>query len=171
MKTKEEKLKVLTIFITTIESPLYFFFAFITIAIVPAVGEEIVFRGITQPLFERIFKNPHVAIWLTAAIFSAVHLQFYGFLPRFVLGIIFGYLYFYGKNLTYPILGHLVNNGTTLVIMYGLGADRALDATLGMETPNMMALFPIFLVAAATVLLLLRLFRQKNKIFFDLQKH
>jgi membrane protease YdiL (CAAX protease family) len=170
MRLKEDTLKELTIFMTTIESPRYFFFAFITIAVLPGVGEEILFRGILQPLFERIYKNSHVAIWVTAFVFSAVHIQFYGFLPRLFLGAVFGYLYLYGRNLSYPILGHLVNNGTTLIIAYLIGTEKALDTTFGVETPEVMTLFPVFLVAIATVLLLLRLFGQKNKIFFDLQK-
>ena len=63
-------------------------------------------------------KNPHVAIWLAALIFSAIHMQFQGFLPRMLLGAILGYLYHWTGNLWVPIFAHLVNNGVQIVGQY-----------------------------------------------------
>ncbi|WP_075591658.1 CPBP family intramembrane glutamic endopeptidase [Labilibacter marinus] len=80
------------------------------IAILPAIGEELLFRGTIQPILMGIFKRKHLAIIITAALFSAIHIQFFGFLPRFILGVIFGYLMLYGKNIWLPISAHFINN-------------------------------------------------------------
>ncbi len=90
------------------------------IAILPALGEELIFRGALQKVLHRLFSNPHAGIFATALIFSAVHMQFYGFLPRFVLGLLLGYAYFFSKNLWMPIIIHFVNNAfaVTLAFLY-----------------------------------------------------
>lgn len=90
------------------------------IAILPSIGEELFFRGTIQNIFTRLFKNPHLAIWATAILFSAIHLQFYGFLPRMFLGALFGYLFFWGKSIWLPILGHFLNNGFAVVMAFKL---------------------------------------------------
>ncbi|MBE9600679.1 CPBP family intramembrane glutamic endopeptidase [Pedobacter sp. MC2016-24] len=81
------------------------------IGMLPAVAEEMMFRGALQRTFSRIFRNPHVAIWFSAFIFSAIHLQFYGFLPRLFLGAAFGYLYFWSGSIWYAMFAHFINNG------------------------------------------------------------
>jgi hypothetical protein len=90
----------------------------IMIAVIPAIGEELFFRGGLQNILGQWFKNHHAAIWVTAIIFSSIHMQFYGFLPRMLLGVLFGYLLVYSKNMWLPILGHLINNGTAVVMAY-----------------------------------------------------
>ena len=81
------------------------------IAIVPAICEEFLFRGALQRTFSRWIKNPHVAIWISAIIFSTIHFQFYGFFPRLLLGAAFGYIYFWTGSLWYTIFAHFLNNG------------------------------------------------------------
>jgi uncharacterized protein len=98
------------------------------IAIIPAIGEEMLFRGVVQRLFSEWWKNAHVAIFFTAFLFSAIHLQFYGFLPRFALGLFFGYMFWWTGSLWLPILGHFLNNGAAVVISFlvsrgGLNTD------------------------------------------------
>jgi membrane protease YdiL (CAAX protease family) len=90
----------------------------LVIAVLAAIGEEIVFRGLIQNELYRATRNIHVAIWLAAFIFSAFHFQFFGFVPRLFLGALFGYLYYWSGNLYMPILGHFVNNGVSVVAMY-----------------------------------------------------
>ena len=89
----------------------------LVIALIPAVGEELTFRGVVQQALTRKC-NPHVAIWLSAFIFSFIHFQFYGFLPRMFLGLILGYLYYYSGSLWTSILMHFINNGTAVVVAY-----------------------------------------------------
>ena len=93
------------------------------IAVIPAFGEELFFRGILQKLLGRWFKNIHLAVILASVLFSAMHFQFYGFLPRLLLGLIFGYLFAWSGNLWYPILAHLVNNIIPVLAYYFLGAE------------------------------------------------
>lgn len=114
----EEQLAELTKYLTKFDSGGQVALALVVIAILPAIGEELVFRGIIQREFYRGTNNIHVAIWVSAAIFSAIHVQFYGFVPRMLLGALFGYLYYWSGNLWMPILAHFINNGFTVVAMY-----------------------------------------------------
>jgi len=101
-----------------VDQPYELWFNLFIIAVVPAIGEEFIFRGILQKKLVEQMKNPHVAIWLAALIFSAIHMQFQGFLPRMLLGAILGYLYHWTGNLWVPIFAHLVNNGVQIVGQY-----------------------------------------------------
>ena len=88
------------------------------IALIPAVGEEMTFRGVLQQALTRRLKSPHVAIILSAAIFSFIHFQFYGFLPRMFLGVLLGYMFYITDSLWPCMLMHFLNNGTTVVLYY-----------------------------------------------------
>jgi uncharacterized protein len=114
----EESLAEGVRYITQFTSTSDFVFAFIVIAILPAIGEEIVFRGLIQNDFYRATRNIHVAIWVSAVLFSAIHIQFFGFFPRMLLGALFGYLYYWSGNLWVAVLAHFVNNGFTVVAFY-----------------------------------------------------
>lgn len=88
------------------------------IGVLPAVGEELIFRGIVQrSLTQHI--NPHLAIWLAAFLFSAVHFQILGFVPRLLMGAAMGYLFFWSGNLWYPIIAHLTNNSVAVLLAFG----------------------------------------------------
>jgi membrane protease YdiL (CAAX protease family) len=91
------------------------------LAIIPAVAEEMIFRGILQQILCKIFRSGHIGIWITAILFSAVHLQFFGFLPRLLLGLSFGYLFFWSGNLWLPVIAHFLNNAIPVVMSYFLG--------------------------------------------------
>lgn len=83
-------------------------------AISPALSEEIFFRGTLQPLLGEK-HHPHIAIWSTAILFSAIHMQFYGFIPRMLLGAVLGYTVYWSKSLWLGIIGHAVNNGMAVI--------------------------------------------------------
>ncbi len=89
------------------------------IGMLPALGEELMFRGVFQRIFTAWTRNYHWGIWITAFLFSAMHMQFYGFIPRMVLGAMFGYLLVWTGTMWVPIVAHLVNN-TMGVIGYFL---------------------------------------------------
>lgn len=118
MKGMEEEMKVLTDYLTSFDNFGQFLFGILIIAIIPAIGEELVFRGLVQNHLFRITKNIHVAIWLAAFIFGAIHLQFYGMFARMLLGVLFGYLYYYSGSLFYSIFAHFVNNAVAVVAVY-----------------------------------------------------
>jgi uncharacterized protein len=84
-------------------------------AVIPAFGEEFFFRGVLQQQFKKIFKDPHLAIWATALIFSSIHFQFAGFVPRFLLGGVLGYVFYFTGSLWMPILGHFTNNALMVI--------------------------------------------------------
>ncbi|MEQ8237700.1 MAG: CPBP family intramembrane glutamic endopeptidase [Cyclobacteriaceae bacterium] len=115
---KEAQLEDLTIFLTDFEYDYEFIIALIVIAIIPGIGEELLFRGLIQNLFKSATGNIHFAIWISAILFSAFHMQFYGFLPRMLLGALFGYLYYWSGHLSIAMFAHFINNGFTLTMLY-----------------------------------------------------
>ncbi len=88
------------------------------IALIPAIGEELLFRGVFQKLMVKISGNVHLGIWITAFVFSAVHMQFLTFLPRLMMGAMFGYLLVWSGSLLVPILAHFINNGFAVFAYY-----------------------------------------------------
>ncbi len=93
------------------------FFNLIVMAVMPAFGEELFCRGALQNIFSEK-KNKYVAIWIVAIIFSLIHFQMYGFLPRLVLGALLGYLLVWSGSLWLPILVHFINNATIVLMSY-----------------------------------------------------
>lgn len=88
------------------------------IGVFAAVAEEVFFRGTLQKLLIKLFKNKHVGVWVGAFIFSLLHLQFYGFLPRIILGAMLGYLFVYSNNLWIPIMVHFLNNALVVTLNF-----------------------------------------------------
>ena len=91
------------------------------VAVLPAIGEELLFRGVLQKMIKMMTKNSHAAIWITATLFSALHLQFFGFLPRLLLGVLFGYLLEWTGTLWLPIMAHFINNAAGVLIFFFTG--------------------------------------------------
>ena len=116
-RTSEDRATVLTKFLTRFNSASRFWVGVVVIALVPAIAEELVFRGVIQKNLVRWF-SPHVGVWLGAAIFSAIHFQFFGFVPRFVLGLVLGYLYLWSGNILVSMAAHFTQNAFQLLIIY-----------------------------------------------------
>jgi len=93
------------------------------IGVLPSIGEELIFRGVLQRLFTEWTKNIHWGIAIAAILFSAMHMQFFGFLPRMILGVLLGYLFYWSESIWIPIIGHFVNN-TVAIITYYLYGDN-----------------------------------------------
>ena len=94
-------------------------------ALLPAVAEELTFRGVLQNLFEvkdetlkKKGNRVHIAIWCSAILFSAIHMQFYGFLPRMLMGALFGYALVWTGSLWIPILMHFTNNAMAVILYF-----------------------------------------------------
>lgn len=87
-------------------------------AFLPALGEEIFFRGMIQQYMTKAVKNVYIAIVITAIIFSAFHFQFMGFLPRMLLGIILGCIFVWSKNIWLSVFAHFLNNGAAVTLDY-----------------------------------------------------
>ncbi len=163
-REKEDLATEVTTFLTTFNSFGEFVLAFIIIAVFAGIGEELVFRGLLQPELYRATKNIHVAIWFSAIMFSAIHMQFFGFVPRVMLGALFGYLYYWSGDLRISMFAHFVNNGFQVVIIYlnQLGAIN-----MDMETPEAApwpAVVGFTLLTFALLVYLKKFYQARNSI-------
>jgi uncharacterized protein len=132
-REREDLAAEYTKFFTTFNSTGDLLLGLFVIALLPAIGEELVFRGMLQPEFYRASGNQHTAIWISAFIFSAFHMQFFGFVPRMLLGALFGYLYVWSGNLWMPMIAHFVNNGFSVLMIY---LYQKGTITVDMESPE-----------------------------------
>ena len=106
------------------DAPLDLLINILIIAVIPALGEELLFRGVIQQLFLKWNGKVHLSVWLTAFFFSAVHMQFLGFFPRLVLGAVLGYMLVWSGSLWLPIIAHFTNNAFAVVVTYFIGIDK-----------------------------------------------
>jgi membrane protease YdiL (CAAX protease family) len=123
MKDAEAQASQLTDAFLDVHTAGGFLFNILMMAVLPAIGEELLFRGLLQRLFGEWFKNIHAAIFITAFIFGVVHLQFYGLLPRMILGVIFGYLFYWTGSLWVPVFAHFLNNAAVVVVSFLANQD------------------------------------------------
>ena len=124
IRNMEEKATRLTEAFLRMDNFGSFLFNLVLIAVLPAIGEELMFRGAIQPLMQSWTRNVHAGIWITAFLFSFFHFQFLGFLPRLLLGAIFGYLFSWSRSLWLPVLAHFVNNGMAVTFYYVVGQQE-----------------------------------------------
>jgi membrane protease YdiL (CAAX protease family) len=117
MRTMEENARQITKLIVGYNSFGEMLLVLFTVALLPAIGEELVFRGVLQNSLIKLFGNIHVAVFITAALFSFIHFQFFGFFPRMLLGIVLGYLYITSGNILVSMLMHFINNAMVVFAM------------------------------------------------------
>ena len=142
------------------EYPFEFFFNLLLVAFIPAIGEELFFRGITQPALQRLAGNQHLAVWITAILFSAIHFQFAGFFPRLFLGAVLGYLFLWSQNLIVPIIVHFLYNGAQIIGVYIMP-----DA---FEQANDVVLPPVYVwLNAAALMALCLYYLYKRRVLMD----
>ena len=118
MEDKEKQTHDLELLMFKMDTVWAMFKNLILVGLLTAIAEEFMFRGVIQTIFTRWTKNYHVAIWITAIIFSAIHLQFLGFLPRLMLGVLFGYFVAWSGSIWTSVWAHFINNGTVVVAMF-----------------------------------------------------
>ena len=90
----------------------------LVIAVIPAICEEFFFRGTLLKFLTNWTKRSHLSIFLGAFIFSAIHLQFFGFLPRFILGLFFGYTVYFTGSIWIAVILHFINNSIAVLAIY-----------------------------------------------------
>jgi membrane protease YdiL (CAAX protease family) len=160
MRRKEEDAQQLTeVFLSTSSWP-GLLVNLIMIGGLAAIGEELIFRGIFQKILYRFLKSGWLAIWISALVFSAIHLQFYGFLPRFILGLVYGYLFFWSGTILLPVLADFVNNAVPTIGAY---LNTIENSGINEETPVSTQLAGIIL-PAILVVLILSYFYNKRKM-------
>lgn len=161
MRQKENEAQKMTEIFLNSTTSLQIIINVVIIAILPAIGEEFLFRGALQRILNNLFKNKHIAVFISAILFSAMHIQFFGFLPRFLLGIIFGYLVTYGGNIWLAVIGHFTNNFTAFILYqnYLKKTDTVSPLDLGQDYPDPFWIF----ASSAGILLILWWFIRKAK--------
>jgi len=145
-RAKEDQAAALTKFLTEFTSPARLLVGLLVVAVTPAIAEELVFRGVIQRNLVRWFGSRHVGVWLTAALFSAAHLQFFGFVPRFLLGLVLGYLYEWSGNILVPMAAHFAQNAFQLLLLY-LSQGRHLPSSFDPDANQTMP-WPTVLLSA-----------------------
>ena len=152
MRTMEENAEVLTMQLLDVKTLSGLFVNLILIALLPAIGEELFFRGIIQNLLKERF-NIHLAIWLTAIIFSAIHFQFYGFIPRALMGALFGYILWWTGSMWVPIISHFTNNAlaVTFYFFYNKGSVVVDLETIGTSETLIFGILSLLLVGILIV--------------------
>jgi membrane protease YdiL (CAAX protease family) len=117
MRDAEKLAEELTMLFVRIDTPADIALSFFAIAVIPAIGEEMIFRGFFQRELIHQTKKVHLSIWITACVFSFIHFQFLGFFPRVLLGALLGYMYVWSGSMLVPILMHFTNNALTLILL------------------------------------------------------
>jgi uncharacterized protein len=125
------------------------------IAILPAVGEELIFRGVFQTIFCKLFRSGHLAIWFAALLFSTIHFQFFGFIPRLILGWVFGYLFYWSGTLWLPVISHFVNNAFPVILAYIQGVEK-LKAPVDIPLLHQLLILPLPVIAGLIILFYFR---------------
>jgi len=118
MRESERKAEEMTELFINAQTYPAFLVNLLMIAILPAIGEELLFRGVILRFLKDWTGKVHLAVILSAIIFSTLHFQFYGFLPRFLLGVLLGYMFVWSGSLWVPILVHFINNGTAVLVVF-----------------------------------------------------
>lgn len=123
MRNSEENAAELTEAFLNVKTLPGLAFNIFMVALLPAIGEELLFRGVIQKIFTRMTRSNHWGIWISAILFSAMHLQFYGFIPRALLGALFGYLLVWSGSMWLPVLGHFLNNAIAVTAMFFINTE------------------------------------------------
>jgi membrane protease YdiL (CAAX protease family) len=164
MKAAEEDAARQIKFMLTQKGLTNLFLNLLFVAVFAGVGEELFFRGVLQRLFIKLFRNPWMGIIVTAIIFSAIHLQFYGFIPRFVLGVLLGLIYWYSGSLWPAIVAHFAYDAMAVIIIHfnpSMADQENVTASFGNQA---------ILAAGSFVLVLLLVIWMKRKSINSYEK-
>jgi membrane protease YdiL (CAAX protease family) len=165
MRASEAKSAIIMEYFLRMDTYGDLFINLFVIALIPAVGEEFLFRGVIQRGLTKWKNNPHFGIWISAFLFSALHMQFLGFVPRFLIGGFFGYLFLWSGSIWLPVIAHFINNALAVVLIFtasrnvGTNQLESLGATSEDGTLVLMCCF-----ALAMLLYLLHEIRATKKI-------
>lgn len=167
IRDKERELAELTRHLLTMNTPADVIKNLVVVAVIPAIGEEFLFRGCFQTIITKITRNQHLGIWLAAAIFSAIHVQFLGFLPRMFLGALFGYIFVWSGSIWPAVLAHFVNNASAVISAYIVQSKgKSLDS---MNNPSTSLLEATASLSIGLLLcyIFFRMTKTKKEVFND----
>ncbi|MDE6651638.1 MAG: CPBP family intramembrane metalloprotease [Paramuribaculum sp.] len=145
--------------------------ALLIVAILAGFSEEIFFRGTIQRLLSTSGVNIHAAVWITAFLFSAIHLQFYGFVPRLLLGVFFGYAVAWSGNIWLGIIAHFTNNAIAAAGMT-IGKDTSIAENVHSTVNNSTFLnspygYIAIIISVLLTLVLIAFLRKLSRISCD----
>ena len=138
MRTAEDNAAEVTQEMLNINSVGQLILCVLVVGVMAGLSEEMLFRGAMLRTMQDSRLGKHAVVWITAILFSAFHLQFYGFVPRMLLGVWLGYLFVWTGSLWVPIIAHTLNNSTVVLMSYlsnkgvipeGFGDNLGLPAT------------------------------------------
>lgn len=161
MKEREDAAEKLTLTLLSENDLLSILFNLLVVAVAAGITEEFFFRGALQRVFERWGLNPHAVIWISAILFSAFHLQFYGFIPRMLLGAYFGYLLYWGRNIWVPVIAHTLNN---TVAVLGMSNARLKEMEYFNGEFGTEYILPLTILAVVSLPFLFLLLRRMKKV-------
>ncbi|MDD4635993.1 MAG: CPBP family intramembrane metalloprotease [Bacteroidales bacterium] len=118
LRDQQKMLADMTAKLTVMDNISRLFIVLFCIAVVPAICEEFFFRGFLQRFIQEITNKKHLAVWITAAIFSAIHFEFFAFIPRLLLGAWLGYLLLFTRSIWISVAAHFTNNATFVILLY-----------------------------------------------------
>jgi membrane protease YdiL (CAAX protease family) len=170
MKESEDTAAKLTDTFLNVKSTGGFLINLLMIGLIPAIGEEFMFRGVLQKLFHQWTKNIHFAVIFSAFLFSAMHMQFYGFVPRFLLGLMMGYIFVWSGSLWVPILIHFTNNSVAVLMSYLVNIGIANDSydTIGTGNSEFFLVIISLVISGALIFLIYKLEKKKKMIPHDI---
>ncbi len=164
MRSSEDKASQITEMFLNVSTIWGFLINILMISVLPSIGEEFLFRGVLQPLFHKWTKNIHVAVIISAFLFSVIHIQFYGFIPRFLMGVLLGYSFVWSGSLWVPVFIHFINNSAAVIMSYLFTtgyADNAYE-TIGTGGSASIPLILSLFFTASSVFLLYFLSKRKH---------
>jgi len=161
MKQSEKDAEQITDAFLNVSTLSGLFVNLMVIAMLPAIGEELMFRGIVQRILVNSIGNYHAGILISAMLFSAIHMQFYGFLPRMMLGIYFGYMLYWSRTIWLPVIAHFINNASAVVFAFLLKENLTTfnPDSIGTQDENISIML---LSVLLTAMLLFHLYRTEK---------
>jgi uncharacterized protein len=162
MKAKEMLAERYTVILTSSSTSPNIAVNIIVIALLAAIGEEFFFRGILQQLFTNLTKSGILAVWITAILFSTIHLQFYGFLPRLILGLLYGYLFLWSRSIWLPAFAHFINNLIPVIIAFNRGWNEGSERSEQFVTGNPMAIIIAVIVVTGLLFVIRKELRTES---------
>lgn len=159
-RSMDEQANLMTAYLLRFANGQQFLLGLMVVAGMAALAEEYCFRGVLQPLMGRLTGNPHLAVWGTALVFSLIHLQFSGTVPRIVLGALLGYLYLWSGRLSVPMFAHFANNAYTVITVY-LQPEKLQEFAEGSE--ELPGILPTLALTALSAALLWGVWQKARK--------
>ncbi|MDX9908784.1 MAG: CPBP family intramembrane glutamic endopeptidase [Mariniphaga sp.] len=161
MKNAEERAAALLEVFLKVDSIGGLLFNLFMIAVLAGIGEELLFRGVIQRIFTSWTRSHHWGVWISAILFSALHMQFYGFVPRMLLGVMFGYLLVWSGSMWLPVIAHIFFNAISVIGIHMI--DKGLLAPEFEDIGSSPGSYYLAAISLALVLLLLLLIRNENR--------